>query len=99
MDDVLAAAAGSDRAVVFPPPATAHETPALEQAGRAARAADEMATKTPRRAVRSARARIAAATCHVWTFPRRQGFFGLVPVAVMYTSFAGPWRFAACPGS
>ncbi len=36
---------------------------------------------------------------HVWTFPRRQGFFGLVPVAVMYTSFAGPWRFAACPGS
>ena len=21
------------------------------------------------------------------------------PVAVMYTSFAGPWRFAACPGS
>ncbi len=25
--------------------------------------------------------------------------FGLVPVAVMYTSFAGPWRFAACPGS
>ena len=36
---------------------------------------------------------------HVWTSPRRQGFFGLVPVAVMYTSFAGPWRFAACPGS
>ena len=36
---------------------------------------------------------------HVWTFPRRQGFFGLVPVAVMYTSFAEPWRFAACPGS
>ena len=47
----------------------------------------------------SARARIAAANRHVWTFPRRQGFFGLVPVAVMYTSFAGPWRFAACPGS
>ena len=37
MDDVLAAAAGSDRVVAFPPPATAHETPTLEQARRAAR--------------------------------------------------------------
>ena len=37
MDDVLAAAADSDRVVVFPAPATAHETPALEQAGHAAR--------------------------------------------------------------
>ena len=32
-------------------------------------------------------------------FPDGKDFFGLVPVAVMYTSFAGPWRFAACPGS
>ncbi len=38
MDDVLAAAADSDRVLAFPPPATAHETPALEQAGRAATA-------------------------------------------------------------
>ncbi len=30
MDNVLAAAADGDRVVVFPPPATAHETPALE---------------------------------------------------------------------
>ena len=65
MDDVLAAAADSDRVLVFPPPATAHETLALEQAGRAATAAGEAATKTPRRAVRSARARIAAANRHM----------------------------------
>ncbi len=64
MDDVLTAAADSDRVVAFPPPATAHETPALEQADLAARAADETATKTPRRAVRSTRARIAAANRH-----------------------------------
>ena len=64
MDDVLTAAADSNRVAAFPPPATPHATPALDQAGRAARAADEATTKTPRRAVRSARARIAAANRH-----------------------------------
>ena len=80
MDDVLAAAADSDRVVAFPSPATADETAA-----------------TSRRAVRSARARIAAANRHVWTFPRRQGFFGLVPVAVMYYVLCWALAFRCLP--